>query len=56
MTEIDGAKLKEAEDILRETINWVAVFETEYDLPKEVVDQLKEKLQKVSEAIGIGVL
>lgn len=56
MAEINDAKLKEAEDILRDSVNWIAVFETEYNLPKEVVDQLKEKLQKISEAIGIGVL
>ena len=55
MAEIDGEKLKEAEDTLRDVMNLVAVFETEYDLPAEVVKDLNDKLQKVSAIIGSGL-
>jgi hypothetical protein len=55
MVEIEDAKLKEAEDELREIMNLVAVFNTEYNLPNEVVENLQKKLQKVSEIIGSGI-
>jgi predicted nucleic acid-binding Zn-ribbon protein len=55
MVEIANKKLKEAEDELRELMNLVAVFNTEYDLPDEVVDKLQKKLQKVSRIIGSGI-
>ena len=56
MAEIDNKRLKEIEDALRDVINWVAVFNTEYDLPKEVVTQLKKKLQKIGKLLEIGTL
>ena len=48
MAEIDDNVLKEAEDKIRDTINWIAVFEEEYNLPKEVVDQLRERLEEIA--------
>jgi hypothetical protein len=55
MVELSNKKLKEAEDELRELMNWVSVFNTEYDLPAEVVEKLQKKLQKVSKIIGSGI-
>ena len=56
MVGVDKKNLKEIEDTLRDTINWVAVFETEYDLPKEVVAKLKKKLQKIGNLLELGTM
>ncbi len=45
-------KTKAAEDEIRDIINWVKVFETEYELPKEVVEELTERLEKLAVDIG----
>lgn len=42
------ADLKKIADDVRDIINWVAVFESEYELPKEVVDQLRKRLEKIA--------
>jgi hypothetical protein len=42
-------KTKEIADEIRNIINWVVVFEQEYDLPKEVVEQLRGRLEKIAE-------
>ena len=39
--------IKAATDEIREIINWIAVFETEYNLPTEVVEKLRSRLEKV---------
>ena len=36
---------------IRNTINWIAVFETEYQLPKEVVEQLRLRLIAMTERL-----
>lgn len=36
---------------IRDLMNWITVFETEYDLPREVVDQLKSRLEKIAEDV-----
>lgn len=40
--------IQAATDEIREIINWIAVFETEYNLPAEVVEKLKSRLEKVA--------
>ena len=50
--EVDPQELKSIEDDVRDIINWVNVFETEYDLPKEVVDKLLERLHNVARRVG----
>ena len=44
--------IKDVEDKIRDIINWIAVFETEYDLPKEVVDQLRSRLEELAKMVG----
>lgn len=50
--EIPVQDLKDVEDDLRDIINWVAVFEQEYDMPKEAVDTLMNRLHEVARKIG----
>ncbi len=45
-------KLREVQGEIRELINWVKVFEEEYDLEKEVVDTLCNRLKKISESLS----
>lgn len=45
-------KLREVQGEIREVINWVKVFEEEYDLEKEVVDTLCNRLKKISESLS----
>ncbi|HLC65180.1 MAG TPA: hypothetical protein VJI46_03595 [Candidatus Nanoarchaeia archaeon] len=40
--------IRSVEDDIRDIVNWVAVFEKEYDLNKEVVKTLKGKLEGIS--------
>ncbi len=50
--EIDMSEVKSLEDEVRDLINWVAVFDQEYDLPKEVTDKLLQRLHSVARKIG----
>lgn len=52
MLMVEAEKVKEIQDQLRDTINWVQVFEDEYNLDKEVVDTLRQKLEDISAKIG----
>ncbi len=54
MVEIDTKSFKKATDELRDMLNWIAVFEEEYNLPAEAVDQLKERLEKIANLLGAG--
>jgi hypothetical protein len=56
MAKITKDAIKEIENEIRDMINWVAVFETEYELPKEVVDKLKERLEGIASKLGIETL
>ena len=56
MVEVDDNSFKEAADELRDIVNWIAVFEQEYQLPGEVVQQLKTKLEGVANKLGLGSL
>lgn len=46
------ANVKDIENEIRDIINWVSVFDTEYDLPEEVVSELKERLEKIAKDIA----
>ena len=50
--EIPVQDLKDVEDEIRDTINWVAVFENEYDMPKEAVETLMNRLHEVAKKVG----
>ncbi len=50
--EVAPEKLKEIENEVRDITNWISVFETEYNLPKEVVEQLKTRLENISKKIA----
>ena len=45
-------KLREVQGDIRDLMNWVKVFEDEYDLQKEVVDTLRSRLQKISATLS----
>lgn len=49
---VDTNKIKNIENDIRDLINWIAVFETEYNLEKEVVDTLRKKLEKIAKKVG----
>ena len=49
---VNMADIKEIEDEIREIINWIKVFETEYKLPAEVVDQLRGRLESIASKIS----
>jgi hypothetical protein len=56
MVEVDDATFKEVEDQIRDTVNWVKVFEEEYDLPVEVVNQLRERLEGIAKKLGLETI
>jgi len=44
--------LREAQSDIRDLINWVKIFEEEYDLEKEVITTLCSRLKKLSEKLA----
>jgi len=56
MVEVDDTTFKEVENEIRDTINWIKVFEEEYDLPAEVVNQLRERLEGIATKLGLEVI
>ena len=56
MAEIDDQAMNEVASEIRDIINWVKVFETEYSLPKEVVDQLTTRLEGVATKLGLETI
>ena len=56
MVEVDDAVFKEVENEVRDTINWIKVFEEEYDLPAEVVNQLRERLEGIATKLGLETI
>ncbi|GAG26901.1 unnamed protein product [marine sediment metagenome] len=56
MVEVDDATFKEIENELRDIINWIKVFEEEYDLPAEVVNQLRTRLEGTAKKLGLEVI
>ncbi len=51
-TTIANSGVRKIADEVRDTINWIAIFETEYELPKEVVQQLRSRLEKIAALLG----
>jgi len=57
MVEVDESKLKEAENAVRDLVNWVEVWNLEEveggvkKIEDETVDQLKAKLADIAEKI-----
>lgn len=49
---LNMSEVKSIEDEIRDLINWVSVFEKEYDLPKEVTDKLLRKLHSIARKVG----
>lgn len=43
---------KDITDEIRDIINWVAVFREEYDLPEDVVEQLRGRLEKLVQLVS----
>jgi len=58
MVEIDETKIKEAENAIRDLINWVEVWNLEEveggvkKIEDETVDQLKAKLVEIAEKVS----
>ena len=48
---MEEEQVQEVANEIRDIINWVKVFEEEYDLPSEVVDQLRSKLEAAAEKL-----
>ena len=53
MVEFSDESFQEVADELRDIINWVAVFNEEYNLPEEVADKLKSRLLAVAEKLNM---
>ena len=56
MVNINDKVFKQIANELRDLNNWVAVFSTEYDLPSEVVEGLRSKIESISAKLGIGAM
>ncbi len=56
MVEVDDAVFKDVENEIRDIINWIKVFEKEYDLPAEVVEQLRSRLEGIATKLGLEVI
>jgi hypothetical protein len=56
MVEVEDATFKEVENEIRDIVNWITVFEEEYDLPAEVVSQLRSRLEGLAQKLGLEVI
>ncbi len=56
MVDVNDATFKEVENEVRDIINWIKVFEEEYNLPAEVVNQLRSRLEGVATKLGLEVI
>jgi len=52
MTELRPESVRNAENAVRDTINWLAVFKTESEVPDEAVQKIREQLDSVGTKIG----
>ncbi len=46
------AKLRDAQNQVRDILNWLAVFEEEYHLPEEVTSTMQKSLMSLSQKIN----
>ena len=44
--------IKAIENEIRDILNWISVFEEEYDLEHEIVEQLRQRLSGVARKVG----
>ncbi len=56
MVEVDDEAFKEVANEVRDIINWIKVFEEEYDLPAEVVNQLRSRLEGLATKLGLETI
>ncbi|VVB81398.1 Uncharacterised protein [uncultured archaeon] len=49
MKQVKADTVVSAENAVRDTKNWLAVFKTEYDVPDEAVKILHQKLDQISD-------
>ena len=56
MAEVSDETFKEVSNEIRDTINWIKVFEEEYSLPPEVVMQLRSRLEAIAEKLGLDAM
>jgi len=56
MVDVSDETFQEVGNEIRDTINWIKVFEEEYDLPAEVVQQLRERLEGIATKLGLEVI
>ncbi|MEA3515179.1 MAG: hypothetical protein U9R34_06890 [Nanoarchaeota archaeon] len=52
MMEVEEKKMDEITDEIRDIINLIKVFEGEYDLPEEAVNQMRNKLEGIVQKIA----
>ena len=50
--EVDETKMDEITDEIRDVINLIKVFEGEYNIPEEAVQQMRDKLEGVVKKIA----
>lgn len=51
---IDNKSVRNVGNVVRDVRNWLAVFKTEYDIPKEAYDVLHKKIEELgSKMVGI---
>ena len=56
MVEFNDETFKEVGDEIRDIINWIKVFEEEYNLPAEVVTQLRSRLEAIAQKMGLEAM
>ncbi|MBS3175699.1 hypothetical protein J4457_00500 [Candidatus Woesearchaeota archaeon] len=56
MVQVNDKVFKQVTNDMRDLLNWIAVFETEYELPKEVVKELRAKIEKIAARLGVEAL
>lgn len=56
MVEVNDEIFKEVSDEIRDIINWIKVFEEEYNLPAEVVTQLRSRLEAIAQKLGLEAM
>ena len=56
MVQINDKVFKQITNELRDLMNWTAVFSKEYDLPEEVVEEFKEKIESIAQKLGVEAM
>lgn len=49
---IDADTVKQAENVVRDARNWLAVYREEFNFPQEAVDKFHQKIDEIAEKIG----